>query len=62
MLNAELVWIRDCEFCGREHRRQVTCTAESIDCLQAEVSGFERDCEQWFEVHLARVKEHRLVA
>jgi len=52
MSELELVWIRECEVCGREHRQCETHDIGSIDEIDAESKAFKKRCEAWYSSHL----------
>ena len=51
MVEAELVWVRECESCGGEHRKEMAVSVPDVDAIEAANAEFEAECERWFEAH-----------
>tara|TARA_R110001592_G_scaffold101457_1_gene287111 strand:+ start:181 stop:387 length:207 start_codon:yes stop_codon:yes gene_type:complete len=52
MSELELVWIRECEICGREHQQCETHDIRSVDEIEAESKAFKQRCEDWYSAHI----------
>ncbi len=52
MSELELVWIRECEICAKEHRRCETHPIDSIDDIETESTAFKDKCEDWYRAHV----------
>lgn len=52
MSELELVWIRECEVCAKEHTHAETHSICSIDQIEAESGAFKTKCEVWYRTHL----------
>ena len=52
MSELELVWIRECEVCGKEHRHFETHDIQSIAEIEPESKAFKQRCEDWYETHV----------
>lgn len=52
MSELELVWIRECEVCGKEHRQCETHDIDSVDEIEAESKAFKQRCEDWYNAHI----------
>ena len=60
MSEVELVWIRDCEICGTEHRKLADLCVESMEDAVAKTGAFCTKCERWYEAHVAALQTSRL--
>ncbi len=52
MSELELVWIRECEVCGKEHQQCETHDVRSVDDIEAESKAFKQRCEDWYSAHI----------
>ena len=52
MSELELVWIKECEVCAREHRQVESHSIESIDQIESEAGMFRSRCERWYRTHV----------
>jgi len=52
MSELELVWIRECEICGREHQQCETHAIHSVDEIEVESKAFKQRCEDWYSAHI----------
>ncbi|MDP6184146.1 MAG: hypothetical protein QF609_10035 [Gammaproteobacteria bacterium] len=52
MSELELVWIRECEVCAKEHRYVETHNIRSLDEIDSESGVFKTKCEQWYRTHI----------
>ena len=52
MSELELVWVRECEVCGKEHRHAETHQIKSIDEIDSESGAFKTKCENWYRAHV----------
>ncbi len=59
MAEVELVWIQQCEVCGREHRHMENHPVEAIDDAEAETSAFWERCNNWYRAHVDAVQSHQ---
>lgn len=60
METTELVWVTECEVCGKEHKRTETCQPLDLDDLVLKAGTFERRCEHWYREHLALLTAQRI--
>lgn len=52
MSELELVWVQECEICGREHRHMEQHCVESLDEAEAETGAFWARCNSWYNEHI----------
>lgn len=62
MSAVELVWVQQCEVCGREHRHMETHGVMSHDEAAAEAGAFRARCEHWYQAHVAVLDARRPAA
>ena len=60
MSELELVWIRECEVCGKEHRYSEVLNIGSIDEVDAKSGAFKNKCEQWYASHVDSLLNQQL--
>lgn len=59
MEELELVWIQQCDVCGREHRHIEQRCVTSADEADAESGAFRERCDNWYEAHVATLEARR---
>lgn len=55
MSHLELVWIRECEICAKEHQQ-----IESIEDIATKSGAFKKRCENWYQSHIANLTAEQL--
>jgi hypothetical protein len=60
MSELELVWIRECEVCGKEHQHCESHDIESIDEIESESKAFKQRCEDWYRTHVRIIQSGQL--
>ncbi len=61
MSELELVWVRECEICSKEHRHMETHCIHSEAEIEIESGAFKARCERWYRTHVdALLKQQRL--
>ena len=55
MSDLELVWIRECEVCAKEHQQTESLQIESIEEIATKSGVFKRRCESWYRSHVAEL-------
>ena len=52
MSELELVWIRECEVCAKEHKQVDIHRIKSIDEIDSESGVCKIKCENWYRIHV----------
>lgn len=60
MAELELVWIKNCEVCGREHCRREHAAVDSLDAAEVETGAFYSKCEDWYQCHVAAIHSEQM--
>ena len=61
MPELELVWVQECEVCGREHRQNEHVCVASMDEVDGATGSFRERCERWYVSHLEEMHAQLLV-
>ncbi|MFT4580490.1 MAG: hypothetical protein ACI915_000778 [Gammaproteobacteria bacterium] len=56
MSELELVWVRECEICGKEHQRNECLEIGSLDDIESESGAFKFRCENWYPLHIRALR------
>ena len=62
MAELELVWVKECEVCGREHRQVDRIGIDSIADVEGATGRFCERCEQWYHAHVEHLQALRRVS
>jgi len=62
MSELELVWILQCEVCGREHQQCESHDIQSLDQIESESKAFKQRCEEWYLAHVQVLQAGKLPA
>jgi hypothetical protein len=55
MSDLELVWIRECEICAKEHQQMESLQIESVEDIAKKSGAFKTRCENWYRSHIANL-------
>lgn len=62
MAELELVWVKECEVCGREHRQMDHVCIDSIEEVDGATGRFYERCERWYSNHIEHIQAQHLVS
>lgn len=59
MAEVELVWVQQCEVCGREHRHMENHPVVNVEDADVETTAFRERCNNWYRAHVDAVQDRQ---